>query len=111
MINFLRLGIDFAILRREQPFILGLAVTDICNLSCRHCWVANAQYAMMSYSEVRAHLESGWRDAAGWTITERGAIWVHRLQSLFSLTYIDELWKRCQDQPWLQRTGADGQRS
>jgi len=28
----------------------------------------------------------------GWTITETGAIWVHRLQSLYSLTYIDDLW-------------------
>jgi hypothetical protein len=38
------------------------------------------------------------RDSAGWTITETGAIWVHRLQSLFSLTYIDDMWQRCQDQ-------------
>ena len=42
------------------------------------------------------------RDAAGWTITETGAIWVHRLQTLFSLTYIDDLWQRCRDQPWPQ---------
>jgi oxygen-independent coproporphyrinogen-3 oxidase len=42
------------------------------------------------------------RDAAGWTITERGAIWVHRLQTLFSLAYIDELWQRCQNEPWPQ---------
>lgn len=42
------------------------------------------------------------RNAAGWTITETGAIWVHRLQSVFSLTYIDDLWQRCQDEPWPQ---------
>ena len=42
------------------------------------------------------------RDASGWTITEAGAIWVHRLQSLFSLAYIDDLWRRCQDRPWPQ---------
>ncbi len=40
------------------------------------------------------------RDEAGWKITEAGAVWVHRLQSLFSLTYIDTLWQHCQDQPW-----------
>ncbi|UCH46442.1 MAG: hypothetical protein JSU95_09915, partial [Betaproteobacteria bacterium] len=40
------------------------------------------------------------RDAAGWNITETGAIWVHRVQSLFSLSYIDDLWQHCQDHPW-----------
>ena len=40
------------------------------------------------------------RDATGWSITETGAILVHRLQSLFSLTYIDDLWQHCQDHPW-----------
>jgi oxygen-independent coproporphyrinogen-3 oxidase len=39
-------------------------------------------------------------DAAGWTITETGAIWVHRVQSLFSLSYIDNLWQHCRDHPW-----------
>ncbi len=63
-IEFLRLCVDFAILRREKPFVLGLAITDICNLACRHCKVANQQHVMMSYGEVRAHLESGWRRGA-----------------------------------------------
>ena len=39
-------------------------------------------------------------DATGWKITERGAVWVHRLQSLFSLSYIDELWTRCRHEAW-----------
>lgn len=38
--------------------------------------------------------------ATGWEITERGAIWVHRLQSLFSLSYIDEMWTRCRHEAW-----------
>jgi menaquinone C8-methyltransferase len=42
------------------------------------------------------------RDATGWEVTERGAIWVHRLQSLFSLSYIDELWMRCRHEAWPQ---------
>lgn len=61
IVEFIRLGIDFAILRRERPFILGLAITDICNLSCRHCRLANEHHRMMSYGDVRAHLESAWR--------------------------------------------------
>jgi coproporphyrinogen III oxidase-like Fe-S oxidoreductase len=40
------------------------------------------------------------RDAHGWTVTERGAIWGHRLQALFSLSSIDTLWTRCQGEAW-----------
>lgn len=41
------------------------------------------------------------RDGDGsWTLTERGAIWVHRAQALFSLSYIDELWSRARSDPW-----------
>lgn len=36
----------------------------------------------------------------GWTVTERGAIWGHRLQALFSLSCIDTLWTRCQGEAW-----------
>jgi oxygen-independent coproporphyrinogen-3 oxidase len=43
------------------------------------------------------------RDANGWLLTEPGAIWVHRLQSLFSLSYIDTLWQHCQEHPWPQQ--------
>jgi organic radical activating enzyme len=57
----LRCGIDFAILRRDRTYIMGLSITDICNLSCRHCRVANDRHEMMTYDEVRAHLESNWR--------------------------------------------------
>lgn len=33
-------------------------------------------------------------------LTERGAMWVHRLQMLYSLSYIDELWSQAQQEPW-----------
>ena len=36
----------------------------------------------------------------GWRMTERGAIWAHQLQMLFSLSYIDEVWSICQKEPW-----------
>lgn len=36
----------------------------------------------------------------GWSLTERGAVWVHRLQTLYSLSYVDLLWRRCQQQAW-----------
>lgn len=33
-------------------------------------------------------------------LTERGSIWVHRLQALFSLAYIDQLWGTARGDPW-----------
>ena len=36
----------------------------------------------------------------GWKMTERGAIWSHQLQMLFSLTYIDDVWSACQKEAW-----------
>lgn len=44
----------------------------------------------------------GWlhRDGSVFTCTERGARWSHRFQMLFSLTFIDEVWTRCQREPW-----------
>jgi coproporphyrinogen III oxidase-like Fe-S oxidoreductase len=35
-----------------------------------------------------------------WQLTESGAVWCHRLQSLFSLAYIDEIWQRCRRDAW-----------
>jgi hypothetical protein len=39
------------------------------------------------------------RDEASYAITERGAIWIHRIQSLFSLNRIDTVWSKCRDMP------------
>ena len=33
-------------------------------------------------------------------LTERGAIWVHRVQSLFSLSGIDRVWTACTREAW-----------
>ncbi len=33
-------------------------------------------------------------------VTERGAIWAHRLQCLFSLSYVDKVWEKCRRVPW-----------
>jgi oxygen-independent coproporphyrinogen-3 oxidase len=40
------------------------------------------------------------RDGGTWRLSEAAAIWLHRLQCLFSLTYIDELWTMCQAEAW-----------
>lgn len=40
------------------------------------------------------------RDGLGWRITEFGAIWMHRMQQLFSISYIDDVWSQCQAEAW-----------
>jgi oxygen-independent coproporphyrinogen-3 oxidase len=48
---------------------------------------------------------AGWavrRDGL-WVLTERGSRWSHRIQMLFSLTFIDEMWSQCQAEPWPER--------
>ena len=40
------------------------------------------------------------RVGADHRLTERGAIWVHRMQSLFSLSGIDNVWTECSTDAW-----------
>lgn len=40
------------------------------------------------------------RDQEGYSITEPGAYWIHRLQNEYSLNYINRLWGRCRQEPW-----------
>jgi oxygen-independent coproporphyrinogen-3 oxidase len=40
------------------------------------------------------------RQRRGWRVTEFGAVWMHRLQQLFSITYIDDVWAQCRKEAW-----------
>lgn len=44
----------------------------------------------------------GWvkREGSIYTFNEKGSVWVHRFQMLFSLTFIDDVWTKCQKEPW-----------
>jgi oxygen-independent coproporphyrinogen-3 oxidase len=39
-------------------------------------------------------------DGSVWSVTPSGVTSMHRLQQLFSLTYIDDMWSRCRDDAW-----------
>jgi MoaA/NifB/PqqE/SkfB family radical SAM enzyme len=52
-----RLALDFAVLRRDRPFVLGLAVTDRCNLRCRHCRVWRSHAPHMPWADIEAILQ------------------------------------------------------
>jgi MoaA/NifB/PqqE/SkfB family radical SAM enzyme len=54
--NYTRFIWDFFIARQDRPFILGLVITDICNLACKHCRVANIYHTSMSFDDVKKHL-------------------------------------------------------
>jgi oxygen-independent coproporphyrinogen-3 oxidase len=43
------------------------------------------------------------READVWRLSDRGADWSHQLQSLYSLSFIDQLWTRCRETPWPNR--------
>jgi len=58
---YLRYVWRFAVLRRPEPLIYGVALTDRCNFSCAGCAIANSGRRDMSYDEVVARL----RDAYG----------------------------------------------
>jgi menaquinone C8-methyltransferase len=40
------------------------------------------------------------KEGGAWRVTEFGAVWMHRLQQLFSITYIDDLWEHCRGEAW-----------
>lgn len=50
----------FAVLRRPEPLIYGIAVTDRCNLACRGCRVANTGRPPMSWEGLVAAMRAAW---------------------------------------------------
>jgi len=56
VVSFSKTAFDFFVLRRDKPYILGLVITDLCNLNCVHCRVANIRRSHMSYEEIENHL-------------------------------------------------------
>ncbi|MDI6769292.1 MAG: radical SAM protein [Anaerolineales bacterium] len=51
----------FIILRRQEPLIYGLAVTDRCNLECRGCHVSNTGRPDMTWARLVSTLQNAWR--------------------------------------------------
>lgn len=39
---YIKFGIQCFILKQRKPIVAGIPLTDVCNLQCRHCVVANA---------------------------------------------------------------------
>ena len=50
----------FVFLRRADPLIYGIALTDHCNLACRGCHVSNTGRRDMTWDEVCAAMRDAW---------------------------------------------------
>ena len=50
----------FIVLRRPEPLIYGIALTDRCNLACRGCRVANTGRPDMTWDQLVAATQSAW---------------------------------------------------
>lgn len=88
--EYCKFGIDFAVLRQNRPFILGLVPNDTCNLHCIHCRVANVRKSRMSYAEVKAHLAEYYKKGVRFLYLEGGETYLwrdgkYRLQDLIDL--------------------------
>jgi MoaA/NifB/PqqE/SkfB family radical SAM enzyme len=50
----------FVVLRRPEPLIYGIALTDRCNLACRGCHVSNTGRRDMTWDQVVAAMHNAW---------------------------------------------------
>lgn len=55
-------GISTVLLRRQDPLMGSVILTDRCNLSCRHCAVGNIRSVIYPYSQIKADLEKMYTD-------------------------------------------------
>ena len=70
--EYLKFGIDFFILRKRRPYILGLVTNDTCNLDCLHCRVANIDRVNMSYVQIEEILKRYYRKRCRFLYLEGG---------------------------------------
>ena len=58
---YLRYMWRFAVLKRPEPLIYGIAPTDRCNLSCCGCRVSNTGRRDMTWDEVCSAMQAAWQ--------------------------------------------------
>lgn len=52
-----KFSLPFFMLQKEVPLVLGLVITDRCELSCKHCRVSNTGRTGLTMEQVRNKLE------------------------------------------------------
>ncbi len=54
--HFASYGFKTLILRQRKPIIAGMPLTDVCNLHCKHCVVANTGRGPYPFSKIEEYL-------------------------------------------------------
>jgi MoaA/NifB/PqqE/SkfB family radical SAM enzyme len=50
-------GFKTFVLRKRKPIIAGMPLTDVCNLQCKHCVVANTGRGHYSFSKIEKYMQ------------------------------------------------------
>ena len=58
---FARFGLRTILLRKKDPIVGTIILTDRCNLHCRHCSVNNITAALYPYRQIRGEMEQLYR--------------------------------------------------
>ena len=84
LIYGIRYVINHQIFKKKTPLICGLAITDNCNLQCRHCRVANRGIKDLSFKEAISVLHSFYEEGGRTLYIEGGEpfIWHDRQYNL-----------------------------
>lgn len=91
--EYFKLAYDFLLLKKDRPYILGLVITDLCNLNCKHCRVANIYKRHMPYSEIEKHLRTYYSRGTRFLYLEGGEPYLWR-DNQYCLEDIIQLAKR-----------------
>ena len=102
-------------LKRTKPSIILQTTAKFRRLHWLYWQIYNARIDSQKYKQIFSRdLEKdyklllvlmnlfGWikKKGAIYIFNEKGSIWSHRFQMLFSLTFIDDVWTQCQKEPW-----------
>lgn len=55
---FMRFGLKSILLRKKEPILGTIILTDYCNLSCKHCAVNNINKIIYPYEDIRSEMKS-----------------------------------------------------
>lgn len=59
---FAGFGVKTILLRKKEPILGTIILTDYCNLSCKHCAVNNINKIIYPYEEIKKEMESLYND-------------------------------------------------
>jgi molybdenum cofactor biosynthesis enzyme MoaA len=76
MWEYLSFGVEFFVIHRDRPYILGLVTNDTCNLHCIHCRVANVYHYNMTIDKIRTVLEQYYQKGVRFLYLEGGEPYV-----------------------------------